>query len=98
MYSTKLFSCSIEERFQQIFLNSPPDAIDLLMKILVYDPEYRASPRRILVHPFFHELKKENFQVYPRGAPEPITLNLFNFSNYELELLGNLKDELLTSA
>lgn len=97
MYSTKLFSCTVEERFEQIFSNSPPDAIDLLMKILVYDPEVRSSPRRILVHPFFHELKRDKFQVYPRGALEPITLNLLNFSNYELQLLGSLKDELLTS-
>lgn len=97
MYTNKLFSCTVEERFKQIFSNSPPDAIDLLMKILVYEPEKRASPRRVLCHPFFHELKKDDFQVYPRGSSEPIRLNLFNFSNYELELLGPLKDELLSS-
>ena len=57
MYTTKLFNCTIEERFKQIFSNSPDDAIDLLMKILVYDPDTRASPRRVLVHPFFRELK-----------------------------------------
>ncbi|CUM56201.1 uncharacterized protein AC631_03641 [Debaryomyces fabryi] len=96
MYTNKLFSCTVEERFKQIFSNSPPDAIDLLMKILVYEPEKRASPRRVLCHPFFHELKQDNFQVYPRGSSEPIRLNLFNFSNYELELLGPLKDELLS--
>ena len=39
MYTTRLFNCSIEERFKQIFSNSPLDAIDLLMKILVYDPD-----------------------------------------------------------
>lgn len=97
MYQNKLFSCSVEDRFKQIFSNSPPDAIDLLLKILVYDPDFRASPRSVLVHPFFYELKKENFKVYPRGASEPISLNLFNFSKYELELLGPLKDELLKS-
>ncbi|CAN3372217.1 hypothetical protein DIURU_004246 [Diutina rugosa] len=96
MNSVKLFNCTVEERFRQIFSNSPPDAIDLLMRILVYDPDFRASPRRVLVHPFFHELKRKDFQVHPRGAAEPITLNLFNFSKYELELLGPLKDELLT--
>ena len=52
MYTTRLFNCSIEERFKQIFSNSPLDAIDLLMKILVYDPDVRASPRRVLIHPF----------------------------------------------
>ncbi|EGW30416.1 serine/threonine/tyrosine protein kinase, partial [Spathaspora passalidarum NRRL Y-27907] len=56
MYTTRLFSCTVEERFKQIFSNSPPDAIDLLLKILVYDPEFRPSPRRVLVHPFFNEL------------------------------------------
>ncbi|ABN66720.2 serine/threonine/tyrosine protein kinase involved in chromosome segregation [Scheffersomyces stipitis CBS 6054] len=95
MYTTKLFSCTVEERFRQIFSNSPPDAIDLLLKILVYDPDMRASPRRVLVHPFFNELKKKEFQVYPRGSSEPIQLNLFNFSEFELSLLGSLKDELL---
>ncbi|EDK38528.1 conserved hypothetical protein [Meyerozyma guilliermondii ATCC 6260] len=96
MYQTKLFSCTVPERFQQIFSNSPPDAIDLLLKILVYDPDMRASPRKVLVHPFFHELKKDHFQVYPRGSSQPITLNMFNFSNYELELLGDCKEELLS--
>lgn len=97
MFQTRLFNCSIKERFEQIFSNSPPDAIDLLLKILVYDPEIRASPKEVLVHPFFHELKKENFQVYPRGTNVPIVLNLFNFSNYELELLGDLKNEFLNN-
>lgn len=95
MYSTKLFSCSIKERFEQIFSNSPPDVIDLLLKVLVYDPEFRASARSVLVHPFFDELKRDNFPVYPRGAKEPIKLNLYDFSSFELDLLGPLKDEFL---
>lgn len=95
MYTTKLFNCTIEERFKQIFSNSPADAIDLLMKILVYDPDTRASPRRVLVHPFFHELKSDDFKVYPRGSTTPIELNLFNFSEFELDLLGSLKDEFI---
>ncbi|KAI5963080.1 MCK1 [Candida pseudojiufengensis] len=88
MYTTKLFSCTIEERFKQIFSNSPMDAIDLLMKILVYDPEVRASPRRVLTHSFFAELKNKDFKVYPRGSSEPIELDLFNFSDFEKELMG----------
>ncbi|KAK6203349.1 protein kinase MCK1 [Scheffersomyces amazonensis] len=95
MYSAKTFTCTIEQRFKQIFANCPPDAIDLLMKILVYSPSERASPRRVLIHPFFQELKKNDFYVYPRGSDKPIRLNLFNFSEYELGLLGSLKDELL---
>lgn len=97
MFSTKLFSCSIKERFEQIFSNSPPDVIDLLLKILVYDPEFRASPRQVLVDPFFDELKKDTFHVYPRGAQDPIKLNLFDFSKFELDLLGPLKEEFVKS-
>lgn len=94
MYTTRLFSCTVEERFRQIFSNSPPDAIDLLMKILVYDPEQRASPRKVLVQPFFNELRSKDFKVYPRGASEPIFLDLFNFSDFELDLLGPYKNDL----
>ncbi|CAK9440151.1 uncharacterized protein LODBEIA_P42510 [Lodderomyces beijingensis] len=94
MYTTKLFSCTIEERFRQIFSNSPADAIDLLMKILVYDPEQRASPKRVMAHAFFDELKSREFKVYPRGSSTPIELQLFNFSDFELGLLGPYKDEL----
>lgn len=95
MFSTKLFSCSVQERFELIFSTSPPDVIDLLLKILVYDPEFRASPRAVLAHPFFHELKKEKFQVYPRGAQEPMELNLFDFTPYELDLMGPYKEQFL---
>ncbi|KAK6460805.1 meiosis and centromere regulator kinase [Scheffersomyces coipomensis] len=97
MYSTKTFTCKIDQRFKQVFSNSPPDAIDLLLKILVYSPEQRASPREVLVHPFFHELKSKDFYVYPRGSNKPIKLDLFNFSPLELKLLGPYKDELLSS-
>lgn len=88
MYSTKLFSSSIPDRFKQIFANSPPDAIDLLQRILVYDPDQRVTPRRILAHPFFDELRLLDFKVYPRGSQAPILLNLFDFSSAEKELLG----------
>lgn len=96
MFSNKLFSCSIKERFEQIFSNSPPDVIDLLLKVLVYDPEFRASARSVLVHPFFDELKRDTFQVYPRGAQEAIKLNLHDFTKFELDLLGPLKEEFLS--
>lgn len=93
MFSNKLFSCTIKERFEQVFSNSPPDVIDLLLKILVYDPEMRASSKTILLHPFFDELKQENFHVYPRGSLEPLKLELFDFSRLELNLLESSIDE-----
>ncbi|GEQ67486.1 hypothetical protein JCM33374_g1151 [Metschnikowia sp. JCM 33374] len=95
MFSTKLFTGTIQERFERIFSNSPPDVIDLLLKVLVYDPETRASAKSILLHPFFDELKQDSFKVYPRGASEPIKLVLHNLSEYELNLMGSLKEEFL---
>lgn len=93
MFSTKLFTGTIPERFERIFSNSPPDVIDLLLKVLVYDPEARASAKSILLHPFFDELKQDSFKVYPRGALEPIRLVLHDLSDYELSLMGPLKEE-----
>ncbi|OBA19472.1 Pkinase-domain-containing protein [Metschnikowia bicuspidata var. bicuspidata NRRL YB-4993] len=95
MFSTKLFTGTIQERFERIFSNSPPDVIDLLLKVLVYDPEARASAKSIMLHPFFDELKQESFKVYPRGAAEPIKLKLYDLSEYELNLMGPLRDEFL---
>ena len=95
IYSTKLFSCSVEEQFRQVFSNSPTEAIDLLMRILVYEPELRASPRRILSHPFFNEIRREDFSVYSRASSEPKKINLLDFSDFELNLMGSLKNEIL---
>lgn len=95
MFSSQSFDCTVKQRFESIFSNSPPDAIDLLMKIFVYEPDLRASPRRILAQPFFNELKSPEFLVVPRDSQTPIQLNLFDFSKIELDLLGSLSKEVL---
>lgn len=96
MFSTKLFSCSVEERFKQIFCNSPDDVIDLLLKVLVYDPDFRTLAASVLVHPFFDELKDSNFDVYPRGSKQPLRINFYDFSDVELNFMGDLKEKLLS--
>ena len=58
---------------------TPPDAIDLLSKILVYDPSIRLSPMEALTHEFFDELRDETTKL-PNGNPCPA---LFNFTNEE---------------
>lgn len=37
------------------------DAIDLVSKLLVLEPEKRLSPIKALMHPFFDDLYKEDF-------------------------------------
>lgn len=64
------------------------------MKILVYEPQQRLSPRRILAHPFFDELRKDD-TFLPRGYAEPIKLpNLFDFNDFELQILGEFADKI----
>lgn len=58
---------------------TPPDAIDLLSKILVYDPNIRLMPMEALCHPFFDELRDENTKL-PNGNALP---DLFNFTKEE---------------
>jgi len=58
---------------------TPTDAIDLLSKILVYDPAIRLMPMDALTHPFFDELRDENTKL-PNGNP---LQDLFNFTKEE---------------
>lgn len=59
---------------------TPQDAIDLLAKILVYNPTIRLSPMEALLDPFFDELRDESTKL-PNGNPCPA---LFNFTPEEL--------------
>lgn len=36
---------------------TPPDIIDLISKVLVYNPEQRLKPMEALLHPCFDELR-----------------------------------------
>ena len=43
-----------------------PEAIDLLSKLLVYEPNKRLTALEICAHPFFDELREENKRL-PNG-------------------------------
>lgn len=55
---------------------TPPDAIDLVSKLLVYDPEQRLRAIDVLAHPFFDELRDSKTRL-PNGNALP---ELFNFT------------------
>jgi len=57
------------------------DFISFLSSTLVYEPELRAKPLKILTHPFFDELRNQN-TVLPNGKP---LIDLFNFSPEEIK-------------
>lgn len=61
--------------------NTNIDALDLLSKMLVYEPDKRIRPIDALTHPWFDELRDEGM-VFPHGNLMP---DLFNFSNFEIK-------------
>ena len=56
--------------------STPPEALDLLSKLLEYVPTIRIDPVTALIHPFFDELRDPTTRM-PTGAPLPA---LFNFT------------------
>lgn len=92
LFSKPLFTGNPSSRFEKHFGQAGPEGIDLLMKVLVYEPERRLSPRRILAHPFFEDLRRERY-FFPRGHTQPKYLPpLFDFSQFELQVLGEMAD------
>jgi len=63
---------------------TPPDAIDLVSRILQYDPISRVSPLEVCAHPFFDELRQPTTRL-PNGRPLP---PLFDFTPSELAYGG----------
>lgn len=57
--------------FGELFVGSPPEAIDLLRKILVFNPKNRPTVEQVLAHPFFE--KFHNTSKEPR-CMGPITI------------------------
>ncbi|CCK67822.1 serine/threonine protein kinase YGK3 KNAG_0A01330 [Huiozyma naganishii CBS 8797] len=97
LYSKPLFTGTPQSRFEKYFGKSGPDGIDLLMKVLVYEPQTRLSPRRILAHPFFDDLRREKY-FFPRDHAQPVNLpDLFNFNEFELQILGDFAERVKPS-
>lgn len=75
---------------------APPGAIDLLRKILKYDPSQRLDPFGCMAHPYFDELRADGAQL-PNNTRLP---ELFNFTAAELKLMHERKltDKLIPRA
>lgn len=60
--------------------------IDLVSKLLLYDPKSRLSAMRALCHPFFNELRSPKLNSEPMTPmPIPIPKHLFNFTEEEIQ-------------
>lgn len=69
--------------WSKVFKNkAPPDAIDLISTLLLYDPSQRLTAMQTMAHPFFDELRQHGL-LLPNGKPPP---ELFNFTKDEIRL------------
>ncbi|KAM0947563.1 putative protein-serine/threonine kinase CMGC-GSK family [Dioscorea sansibarensis] len=59
----------------------PPEAVDLVSRLLQYSPNLRCSAMEALIHPFFDELRDANTRL-PNGRAFP---PLFDFKPQELK-------------
>ncbi|KAL8170400.1 hypothetical protein V2J09_022204 [Rumex salicifolius] len=59
----------------------PPEAVDLVSRLLQYSPNLRCTALEALVHPFFDELRDPNTRL-PNGRVLP---PVFNFKPHELK-------------
>jgi len=71
----------------------PPEAIDLVSRLLQYSPNLRCSALEVCAHSFFDELREPHARL-PNGRPFP---PLFNFkqelANAPPELISKLLPE-----
>ncbi|KAJ4746790.1 Shaggy-related protein kinase theta [Rhynchospora pubera] len=63
---------------------TPPEAVDLISRMLQYSPNLRCTALDACAHPFFDELRDPNTRL-PNGRPLP---PLFDFTLQELEGLS----------
>ena len=69
-----------------------PQLIELISKILVYSPKERMKPIECLLHPYFAELRSEQFSIPNAQLPD-----FFNFTKEELSIQPQLNSKLVPS-
>ena len=68
------------KNFADVLPNCPPEIIDLISKILIYNPRKRLTAVEVMAHPAFDDLKnKDTFNNDKYVVP-----NIFNFTQEEI--------------
>lgn len=82
----------------KVFRRAPPDAIDLISRLLEYSPGSRLSAIEVLTHPFFDELRDPNAKYPDSRNPENPPRDfppLFNFTRLELSIAPQLNAKII---
>jgi serine/threonine protein kinase len=61
-------------------LAASKEALDLISKVLVYDPAKRITPLEALTHTFFDDIRREDCLAAYSGSVKELPKDLFNFS------------------
>lgn len=72
-----------KKSFQQMFHNANPDALDLLNKLLAFDPTTRISVEESLEHKYL--------QIWHDASDEPTCVDPFNFDFEVVEEIPEMK-------
>ena len=90
----KLPKC-VKKKWKDYFKGKSSDLlfIDLVEKLLIYEPDKRLGPYRAMCHPFFNDIKKKNVTL-----PENKTLppHLFQFKQCEIDFDKESIDIIMT--
>jgi mitogen-activated protein kinase 7 len=73
--------------FPQLFPNANPDALDLLDKLLAFDPSSRISVEQALEHPYL--------QIWHDASDEPDCPTTFNFDFEVIDDVGEMRKVIL---
>jgi len=77
--------------WNKVLKDDDPLLLDLISKILIYNPQERLKPAEALAHPYFDDLRQQSFQNQDCKIPD-----LFNFTPDELKGINSLVIETLT--
>ncbi|CAD5221186.1 unnamed protein product [Bursaphelenchus xylophilus] len=91
-YTTFRFPSIRPHPWQRVFRpRTPNEATDLVSKILKYTPTSRLTPLEAMAHEFFDELRQPGCVLPTKTSLPP----LFDFTEDELQYIGELKEKLL---
>lgn len=76
-----------KKTFPSLFPNANPDALDLLDKMLAFDPSSRISVEEALEHPYL--------QIWHDASDEPICPTTFNFEFEVIDDVGEMRRYIL---
>ncbi len=78
--------------WQKVFrTRTPPEAIELVSRLLEYTPSSRITPLQACAHPFFNELREPGTRLPNNNELPP----LFNFTEHELKIQPSLNSILI---